>query len=140
KAGLAEALLDEQERKLQEAILFGPSPLGPGGHDEAPPPRARLRAFVAAYFDYLAGHLDLIRMSETGSPGVRYRIGAYRFWPRHVSLLLTGRDDPEAAAHTLLAALAAEYVQAVAAELGLPRVRKAALDLADALMPAGKAA
>src|SRR5262245_35514458 len=60
KAGPAEALLDEQERKLQEAILFGPSPLGPGGHDEAPPPRARLRAFVAAYFDYLAGHLDLI--------------------------------------------------------------------------------
>src|SRR5919197_244245 len=30
KAGLAVALLDEQERTLQEAILFGPAPLGPG--------------------------------------------------------------------------------------------------------------
>ena len=29
KAGLATALLDTQERTLQEAILFGPAPLGP---------------------------------------------------------------------------------------------------------------
>jgi hypothetical protein len=91
---------------------------------------------VAAYFDYLAAHLELVRMSETGSPGVRYRIGAYRFWHRHASLLLASRSDPPGAAHTLLAALAAEHVQAVAAELGLNRVRRAALDLADALTPA----
>src|SRR4051794_21084817 len=30
KAGLAVALLDERERVLQEAILRGPAPLGPG--------------------------------------------------------------------------------------------------------------
>jgi AcrR family transcriptional regulator len=137
KAGLAEALLDEQERKLQEAILFGPAPLGPGDDGEATAPRERLRAFVAAYFDYLAAHLDLVRMSETGSPGARYRIGAYRFWHRHASLLLAGRRDPAAAAHTLLAALAAEHVQSVAAELGLDRARQAALDLADALALSG---
>jgi membrane-bound inhibitor of C-type lysozyme len=35
---------------------------------------------VDAYLEYLLAHLDLVRMSETGSPGARYRVGAYRFW------------------------------------------------------------
>jgi AcrR family transcriptional regulator len=129
KAGLAVALLDEQERKVQEAMLFGPAPLGPDG---TATPRERLRAFVTAYLDYLLAHLDLVHMSETGSPGARYRIGAYRLWHRHVSLLLAGREDPEADAHTLLAALSAEHVRAVLPELGESRVRGTALALADA--------
>jgi AcrR family transcriptional regulator len=133
KAGLAVALLDEQERTLQEAILFGPAPLGPGKSDEDSTPRDRLRAFTAAYLDYLLAHLPLVRMSETASPGARYRIGAYRFWHRHISLLLSGRDDPQADAHTLLAALAAEHVHAVVAELGPDRVRRAVLSLVNAL-------
>jgi AcrR family transcriptional regulator len=133
KAGLAVALLDDQERTLQDAILFGPAPLGPGKPGDDPTPRERLRAFVAAYLDYLLVHLPLVRMSETASPGARYRIGAYRFWHRHVSLLLSDRDDPEADAHTLLAALAAEHVQVVAAELGQTRVRRAVVTLADGL-------
>ena len=128
KAGLAVALLDEQERKVQQAILFGPAPLGPDGD---PTPRERLRAFVDAYLDYLLAHLDLVRMSETGAPGARYRIGAYRLWHRHVSLLLAGRADPDADAHTLLAALSAEHVRAVLPELGESRVRRSARTLAD---------
>jgi len=134
KAGLAVALLDEQERTLQEAILFGPAPLGPGKPGDDPTPRDRLHAFVAAYLDYLLAHLPLVHMSETASPGARYRIGAYRFWHRHVSLLLSDRDDPQADAHTLLAALAAEHVQAATGDLGETRVRRAALTLANALM------
>jgi AcrR family transcriptional regulator len=133
KAGLAAALLDEQERTLQEAILFGPAPLGPGKPGDDPTPRERLRAFVDAYLDYLMDHLALVRMSETAAPGARYRIGVYRFWHRHVALLLAGRGDPEADAHLLLATLAAEHVQAVVAELGQARVRRAARSLADAL-------
>jgi AcrR family transcriptional regulator len=133
KSGLAVALLDEQERALQDAILFGSAPLGPGKPDDAPAPRERLRAFVGAYLDYLLDHLPLVRMSETASPGARYRIGAYRFWHRHVSLLLSGRNDPAADAHTLLAALAAEHVNAVVGELGQDRLRRTVLALADAL-------
>ena len=133
KAGLAVALLDERERALQEAILFGPAPLGPGKPDDGPTPRERLRAFVDAYLDYLLAHLALVRMSETAAPGARYRIGAYRFWHRHVALVLAGREDPAADAHLLLATLAAEHVQAVVAELGQARVRRAARSLADAL-------
>jgi AcrR family transcriptional regulator len=130
KAGLAAALLDEEERALQEAILFGKAPLGPVGH---PSPRERLHAFVDAYLDYLLAHLPLVHMSETASPGARYRIGAYRFWHRHVALMLAGRADPDADAHGLLATLGAEHVQAVLGELGQARVRRAASDLVDAL-------
>jgi AcrR family transcriptional regulator len=128
KAGLAVALLDERERALQEAILAGPPPLGPDA-----PPAVRLRAFVDAYLDYALAHLDLIRMSERGSPGARYRIGSYRFWHRHVAVLLAHRPDPDADAHAVLAPLAAEHLRAVAAELGEKRVRRSAAGLAAAL-------
>jgi len=43
KAGLAAALLDEREAALQEAILRGPPPLGPGA-----PNVDRLVAFTSA--------------------------------------------------------------------------------------------
>jgi AcrR family transcriptional regulator len=128
KAGLAVALLDERERELQAAILSGPPPLGPDA-----PPAERLRAFVDAYLDFAFAHLDLIRMSERGSPGARYRIGSYRFWHRHVAILLAHRPDPDADAHAVLAPLAAEHLGAVIAELGEKRVRRSAADLAGAL-------
>lgn len=138
KAGLAVALLDERERELQEAILFGPASLGPGGPDARPTPGERLIAFVDAYLDYVLAHLDLVRMSETGSAGARYRIGAYRFWHRHVALLLAHRADPDADAHTLLAPLAAEHLRATVAELGEARVRRAVRALAAAFSDGGR--
>jgi len=127
KAGLAVALLDARERELQEAILYGPPPLGPGAA-----PAARLTAFATAYLDYLLEHLELVRMSETAAPGARYRIGAYRFWHRHVAILLGGSPDPEHAAHAFLAALAAEHVSAVLPELGEARLRAGLARLARA--------
>jgi AcrR family transcriptional regulator len=139
KAGLAVALLDERERELQQAILSGPPPLGPGGATEPSPPVRRLRAFVTAYLDYALAHLDLVRMSETASPGARYRIGAYRFWHRHTALLLgaAGRPDPDALAHAALAPLSAEHLHATVAEQGGKRVRAATLAVIDALLSAG---
>ncbi|WP_267242670.1 TetR/AcrR family transcriptional regulator [Streptomyces sp. PR69] len=129
KSGLAVALLDARERALQEAVLHGPPPLGPGAAAEA-----RLTAFLDAYLDYLLEHLPLVRMSETASPGARYRIGAYRFWHRHLAILLAGAPDPDAAAHTLLAPLAAEHITALLPEVGEPRLRAAALRLARAAL------
>lgn len=131
KAGLAVALLDERERDLQQAILSGPPPLGPGESG----PAERLAAFVDAYLDYVLDHLDLVRMSETASPGARYRIGAYRFWHRHVALLLAAAapgpgTDADALAHAVLAPLAAEHLHAVVAELGATRARAAARTVA----------
>ena len=118
KSGLAVALLDAAERRLQEAILRGPPPLGPGA-----PAADRLVAFTGAYLSYLVEHLDLVRMSETAAPGARYRIGAYRFWHQHAAILLAGTPDPDHAAHALLAPLAAEHVAAILPELGEERLR-----------------
>lgn len=111
KSGLAAALLDDRERKLQEAILGGPPPLGPGAK-----PEQRIAAFVSAYVNYALANLDLVRMSETASPGARYRIGAYLFWRQHIDVLLreAGYEPPRARmlAHALLAPLAADHLQA----------------------------
>jgi AcrR family transcriptional regulator len=118
KAGLASALLDARERVLQEAVLSGPPPLGPGAPDAE-----RLAAFADAYLDYAIEFLPLLRMSETASPGARYRIGAYRFWQRHVAILLPDAADPQFTAHALLAPLSAEHLTAVLPEVGEARVR-----------------
>lgn len=110
KSGLAAALLDDHERELQEAILRGPPPLGPGAA-----PEERVVAFVVAYLRYALANLELVGMSETASPGARYRIGAYRFWRQHLDVLLREAGcEPALAgmlAHTMLAPLAADHLQ-----------------------------
>ncbi|MGH8424786.1 MAG: TetR/AcrR family transcriptional regulator [Pseudomonas fluorescens] len=124
KAGLAAALLDKQERQLQDRIIFGEPPLGPGAE-----PAQRLLAFFDAYLDYVFAHLDLVRMSETAGPGARYRIGAYRFWHRHVTILTS---DP-VLAHTLLAPLGAEHLTAALTEHDEKATRRAILSVLQAV-------
>ncbi|WP_206067044.1 TetR/AcrR family transcriptional regulator [Nonomuraea composti] len=130
KAGLAVALLDARERDLQQRILSGPPPLGPGA-----PARERLVAFVRAYLDFLFAHLDLVRMSETASPGARYRIGSYWFWHRHVAILLAQSrgGDADVLAHTLLAAMQAELADVLQTEYGRDRTLTALTTLATTL-------
>jgi AcrR family transcriptional regulator len=121
KAGLAAAMLDTREQDLQQAVLSGPPPLGPGAE-----PAARLAAFLTAYQDFLDAHLDVVAMSETASPGARYRIGAYQFWHRHIAVLLhAARPDLDAdyLAHALLSLLAAETYAAVREHIHDQRVR-----------------
>jgi AcrR family transcriptional regulator len=107
KSGLAAALIDERERRLQARLLSGPPPLGAGA-----PPRARLDAFVRAYLQHLRTTLDIVRLSETATPGARYRIGSYRLWHRHIELLLdeAGASDPSYGADAILSVLAADLV------------------------------
>jgi AcrR family transcriptional regulator len=108
KSGLAAALLDEREAQLQQDMLYGPPPLGPGGE-----PVERLAAFVDAYLGFVIAHLDLVAMSQTASPGARLRVGSHRLWVSHCHLLLTetGAPDPDVRADVLLAALTAEQVR-----------------------------
>lgn len=131
RAGLAAALLHERETELQEAILRGPAPLGPGDGPGEPGPADRVDAFVRAYLAYAFANLELLRASETASPGARYRIGAYRFWHVHLAMLLTGAGHAaaraEIVAHALLAPLAAE---SLTAQLDAGRERE---DVAEAL-------
>jgi AcrR family transcriptional regulator len=102
-ASIALALLDEHERDLQERILRGDPPLGPGA-----PPAERLAAFYAAMVELLDAHIDLALGAEAG--GARLTTGAYGFWHAHVKLLATeaGAPEPDALAHALLAPLASE--------------------------------
>ena len=104
RSGLAQALVDEHERALQDAILHGPPPLGPGA-----PPRERLTAFLDALIDLLERYGDWLYASETGRPQARYTTGAYEAWRAHVALLLSQMDvEDDALAHLLLAPLGAE--------------------------------
>jgi AcrR family transcriptional regulator len=107
KAGLAVALLDEQERALQDRILSGPPPLGPGAD-----PIERLTAFVRTYVGYVARNTELVAMSQTASPGARLRTGSHQFWRQHCEFLLAsaGAADAGMRADIVLAALTAEQV------------------------------
>ncbi|WP_194833780.1 TetR/AcrR family transcriptional regulator [Nocardia sp. XZ_19_369] len=103
---IAVALLDEHERALQEQLLGGPPPLGPGA-----PPAERLAAFYAAMVELLDAHADLVLGAETS--GARFATGAYGFWYAHVrALLVAGKiHEPDALVDSLLAPLAAEVYQ-----------------------------
>lgn len=118
KGGLAAALLDQYETELQERLLSGPPPLGPG----APAPE-RLGAFVEAYLGYVDTRLDLVQMSQGSAPGARFRTGAHALWRRHLVVLLTetGIGHVELRADLLLAGLAAEQVRYWVREQGRER-------------------
>src|ERR687891_1118034 len=71
RSGLALALLDEHERELQERVLRGPPPLGPGA-----PTRERLVAFLGALADLTDEHRELLLEVDHARPAGRYRTGA----------------------------------------------------------------
>lgn len=102
-ASVAVALLDEHELLLQERLISGPPPLGPGA-----PPGERLAAFSAAMVELLEEHLPLVLGAETGAD--RFATGAYGFWRAHVRSLVVaaGAPDPDALVDVLLAPLAPE--------------------------------
>ena len=125
RQGLLVALLDEAERRLQDDLLHGPPPLGPGA-----PAEARLLAFLEAYVALLEARGDIVRASERSSPGARLRTAAYTGWHLHVTVLLRElRPDADAAAlaHVLLAPLAADTWLALRRDGGLSRAALTAL-------------
>jgi AcrR family transcriptional regulator len=62
RAGIFQALLDDDERAFQEQVLSGPPPLGPGA-----PPRDRLIAYGQARIDFLLRNREIARHSLDGS-------------------------------------------------------------------------
>lgn len=126
---IAVALLDEHERRLQEKIIYGEPPLGPGA-----PPHERLAAFYDAMIELLDTHLHLALGAETGRQ--RFRTGAYRFWHTHVRVLLAtaGIADSEAMTDVLLAPLAPEIYEHMRDEgLARPQIADAVRQLATLL-------
>lgn len=107
RAGLMTVLLDEDERALQQAFLFGPPPLGPDA-----PPLDRVAAFGRARLCFVHTHHALL--SAAGhDPQTRYNPAAMVI-RTHLRVLLqsagtTGNLDVQTDA--LLALLDADYVE-----------------------------
>lgn len=106
RAGLMMVLLDEDEKALQQAFLFGPPPLGPGAA-----PADRLRAYGRERLAFVATHHALL--SDVGrDPQMRFN-PPMMLQHSHVRVLLeqagtTGDLDAQTTA--LLALLDADYV------------------------------
>ncbi|MGI5273557.1 TetR/AcrR family transcriptional regulator [Nonomuraea sp. CA-218870] len=100
RAGLVWALIDERERRFQEAFLSGPPPLGPGAA-----PAERAEAFLTALVDRVVSQLDLFQLVELGSPASRFG-GPYRVHHTHLAALLA-QARPDADPHYLADALLA---------------------------------
>lgn len=82
RAGLARAVISEHEAELQEQMIRGAPPLGPGA-----PPRERLLAFGAAYMAFLEQHAELLLAAE-GSADTRLTSRVYEMYVMHLMLLL----------------------------------------------------
>jgi AcrR family transcriptional regulator len=106
RAGLVLALLTEHERRLQEDLIRGPAPLGPGA-----PPIERLIAFGERLLQHLAQHGELIAAAEGRLD--KYRTGPFSVYRAHVALLVREAApdaDWEYLTDTLLASLGANHV------------------------------
>jgi len=107
RASLMMVLLDEDERTLQRAFMFGPPPLGPDA-----PPLARLLAFGRERMRFAHRHRALLAEANR-DPGARY--GApFVVLHTHVRILLGdagSSGDLDAQADALLALLDPDYIR-----------------------------
>ena len=119
KAGLLAALLDPPERALQDQLISGAPPLGPGAG-----PLDRAQAFLDALVELTDEQLELLLATEAAAPGARLRVGAYGAWHLHLSALIRElRPDADAGwlATLLLAPLDAELFRHQRETLGHSR-------------------
>jgi AcrR family transcriptional regulator len=65
RAGIFQALLDDDERTFQQRVLSGPPPLGPGAT-----PLERLIAYGRARAGFMLGHREIARAALDGSQPV----------------------------------------------------------------------
>lgn len=115
RQAIAVALLDEHERVLQQDLMEGEPPLGPGA-----PPAERLAAFYQAMTELLEQHGHLALAAETGAR--RFITGAYGFWRAHVRALLKEagvKRERKALVDVLLAPLAPELYRYQRQDVGL---------------------
>nr|WP_320668818.1 TetR/AcrR family transcriptional regulator [Patulibacter sp. DM4] len=123
RTGLMHALINHTETDLQEAFLFGPAPLGPGGD-----PVERLIAFGHARLEMAERHGEILRAAESCAEK-RFSHPTRGVHATHVSALLrdAGADgDLQLLTDALLGTLDASLVWHQRHVLGMPRERLAA--------------
>lgn len=134
QGGLVEALMEQREQQLQEAMAHGSPPLGPGA-----PAVERIRAFLHAYVDVLATYAPLMADAEaTMSRQRRFRTGPYAVHRDHLATLIRQARpsaDADYLADALLAPLAAGLFarQHHDEELGIDRIKRGLDMLVDGL-------
>ncbi|HEV2815196.1 MAG TPA: helix-turn-helix domain-containing protein [Solirubrobacteraceae bacterium] len=100
KTSLAVSVLDTRARELQEAVLSGPAPLGPGA-----PAEERVEAFLHALVDHTEEELELVyAVVLLGGFG----LGPYAAWRLHLRVLaeqVAPHFDADWLAEALLAPL-----------------------------------
>ncbi len=104
RASLARAIIGDHESGLQEGMIRGPAPLGPGA-----PAHERLNAFGAAYLSFLDRHVELLLEAE-GTTVTWLASSVYAMYRTHLALLLREAGCGESAdylADVLMAPLAA---------------------------------
>ncbi|MCF8590054.1 TetR/AcrR family transcriptional regulator [Gordonia liuliyuniae] len=82
RTGLMRALLDHSESDLQQAMLSGPEPLGPGAH-----PLERLVAYGRARLKMTIDHLDILLEANADDPD-RLSHPVWTMSTQHVKILL----------------------------------------------------
>jgi AcrR family transcriptional regulator len=120
RVGLMHALLDERERALQDEMIRGEPPLGPGA-----PAVERLVAFGRRVLEHLDAHGDVL-LASAGGRWVRLRAPVYVFYRAHVLSLVREAApdcDAEYVADALLAPLAADLHLFLRRVRGMPLER-----------------
>ncbi len=116
RSGLLRAVLDQTERELQDAFLFGPPPLGPGAD-----PLDRLVAYGRAKLDMFEVDGEVLR--EAAHSRKRFTSAPHLVAVTHVSMLLRQarvRGHIRLLTETLLAMLDANLVWHQVHDLQLP--------------------
>jgi AcrR family transcriptional regulator len=134
KSELLLALLSERERVLQEEVLRGEPPLGPGA-----PAAERLVAFVGALHELVVRERKVLMAAEEGDVLGRHNSAVHAGWRLHVThLLKEARPDADAdvLAELLLAAVAAGLNVHLIDERKIPakRVRAEILRLVESVL------
>ncbi|WP_030435895.1 TetR/AcrR family transcriptional regulator [Actinoplanes subtropicus] len=115
RAGLMRALMQERAMVLQEAVVDGPPPLGPGA-----PARERLLAFVDGVIEVVSRNKGLLAALDHAEAVVSAKIPdddpppLHAIWHRHIAgLLHEARPglDADVTAHLILASLHSDPIQ-----------------------------
>jgi AcrR family transcriptional regulator len=116
RSGLLLALLDEDERELQDHMIRGEPPIGPGA-----PPAERLEAFVRALHALVLRRRDVIVAADDTSALAQLRSPVHAGWAAHLRVLLSElrpEADPVILAELVLGAVSAPTYVHVVDDLG----------------------